>query len=138
VQTLGPPSDRSEQISKIDDIGCFSGQLPSGTAHDHPGAVGHHPSVAGRRHRVHLEHGVPVSAAQREGTVAAVSVSWQSIENAGFPSDQVMMLAVVPVSGSVRRQRWPGRTLWDSRAWAYLAMKPGEDPIDALMSEFTA
>ena len=28
--------------------------------------------------------------------------------------------------------------LKDSRAWAYLAMKPGEDPIDALMSEFAA
>ena len=46
--------------------------------------------------------------------------------------------------GSLKRQRWPGgrhawpQTLKDSRAWAYLAMKPGEDPIDALMSEFTA
>src|SRR5262249_5723259 len=43
-----------------------------------------------------------------------------------------------------KRQRWPGRQqdwpakLRDSRAWAYLAMKPGEDPIDALMSEFAA
>ena len=48
------------------------------------------------------------------------------------------------VIGSLKRQRWPGgrhawpQTLKDSRAWAYLAMKPGEDPIDALMSEFTA
>ena len=44
------------------------------------------------------------------------------------------------VIGSLKRQRWPGgrhawpQTLKDSRAWAYLAMKPGEDPIDALMS----
>src|SRR5215831_9573680 len=48
------------------------------------------------------------------------------------------------VTGSLKRQRWPGRphawpdTLKDSRAWAYLAMKPGEDPIGALMSEFSA
>ena len=47
------------------------------------------------------------------------------------------------VVGSLKRQRWPGRqqawpeTLKDSRAWAYLAMKPGEAPIDELMSEFT-
>src|SRR5262245_20045601 len=32
---------------------------------------------------------------------------------------------------------WP-QTLKDSRAWAYLTMKPGVDPVDALMSEFTA
>jgi hypothetical protein len=30
------------------------------------------------------------------------------------------------------------KALKDSRAWAYLAMKPGEDPIDALMSESMA
>jgi formylglycine-generating enzyme required for sulfatase activity len=47
-------------------------------------------------------------------------------------------------TGSLKRQRWPGGqktwppSLKDSRAWAYLAMKPGEDPIDALMSEFAA
>src|SRR5262249_21953522 len=32
---------------------------------------------------------------------------------------------------------WP-QALKDSRAFAYLAMKPGDDPIDELMSEFTA
>src|SRR5262249_7380523 len=48
------------------------------------------------------------------------------------------------VIGALKRQRWPGgqrpwpETLKESRAWAYLAMKPGEDPIDSLMSEFTA
>src|SRR5215471_5499052 len=48
------------------------------------------------------------------------------------------------VIAALKRQRrpsgehaWP-QTLKDSRAWAYLTMKPGVDPVDALMSEFTA
>ena len=46
--------------------------------------------------------------------------------------------------GSLKRQRWPGGqqpwpdALKDSRAWAYLTMKPGEDPVAALASEFAA
>ena len=53
-------------------------------------------------------------------------------------------LAQAGVIGSLKRQRWPGgqrswpEALSHSRAFAYLAMKPGEDPIDALMSEFVA
>ena len=48
------------------------------------------------------------------------------------------------VIGALKRQRWPGAkqpwpdALKDSRAWAYLAMKPGEDPVAALASEFAA
>ena len=48
------------------------------------------------------------------------------------------------VIGALKRQRWPGGkepwpdALKDSRAWAYLAMKPGEDPVAALASEFAA
>ena len=48
------------------------------------------------------------------------------------------------VIGALKRQRWPGGqhawpdTLKDSRAWAYLTMKPGEDPMAALASEFAA
>ena len=61
--------------------------------------------------------------------------------NSGVGKSSLVQAGVI---GSLKRQRWPGRqrdwpeTLKDSRAWAYLAMKPGEDPIDALMSEFTA
>ena len=46
--------------------------------------------------------------------------------------------------GALKRQRWPGakqpwrEALKDSRAWAYLTMKPGEDPTAALVSEFAA
>ena len=48
------------------------------------------------------------------------------------------------VIGALKRQRWPGAkqpwpdALKDSRGWAYLAMKPGEDPVAALASEFAA
>jgi hypothetical protein len=61
--------------------------------------------------------------------------------NSGVGKSSLVQAGVI---GSLKRQRWPGRqrdwpeTLKDSRAWAYLAMKPGEDPIGALMSEFTA
>jgi hypothetical protein len=63
------------------------------------------------------------------------------VGNSGVGKSSLVQAGVI---GSLKRQRWPGRqhawpeTLKDSRAWAYLAMKPGEDPIGALMSEFTA
>jgi hypothetical protein len=63
------------------------------------------------------------------------------VGNSGVGKSSLVQAGVV---GSLKRQRWPGRqhawpeTLKDSRAWAYLAMKPGEDPVGALMSEFSA
>ena len=63
------------------------------------------------------------------------------VGNSGVGKSSLVQAGVV---GSLKRQRWPGRqhawpeTLKDSRAGAYLAMKPGEDPIDVLMSEFAA
>src|SRR5262249_35446888 len=62
------------------------------------------------------------------------------VGNSGVGKSSLMQAGVI---GSLKRQRWPGRGSWpstlnDSRAWAFLSMKPGEDPIDALMSEFTA
>jgi formylglycine-generating enzyme required for sulfatase activity len=63
------------------------------------------------------------------------------VGNSGVGKSSLMQAGVI---GSLKRQRGPGRqhawpeTLKDSRAWAYLAMKPGEDPIGALMSEFSA
>ena len=63
------------------------------------------------------------------------------VGNSGVGKSSLVQAGVI---GSLKRQRWPGRphawpeTLKDSRAWAYLAMKPGEDPIGALMSEFAA
>src|SRR5262249_25025300 len=63
------------------------------------------------------------------------------VGNSGVGKSSLVQAGVI---GSLKRQRWPGRqhawpeTLKESRAWAYLAMKPGEDPIGALMSEFSA
>jgi formylglycine-generating enzyme required for sulfatase activity len=63
------------------------------------------------------------------------------VGNSGVGKSSLVQAGVI---GSLKRQRWPGRqhawpeTLKDSRAWAYLTMKPGEDPIGALMSEFSA
>jgi formylglycine-generating enzyme required for sulfatase activity len=63
------------------------------------------------------------------------------VGNSGVGKSSLVQAGVI---GSLKRQRWLGGqrawppTLNDSRAFAYLAMKPGEDPIDALMSEFTA
>ena len=63
------------------------------------------------------------------------------VGNSGVGKSSLVQAGVI---GSLKRQRWPGRqqawpeTLKDSRAWAYLAMKPGQDPIGALMSEFSA
>ena len=63
------------------------------------------------------------------------------VGNSGVGKSSLVQAGVI---GALKRQRWPGgqrawpETLKDSRAWAYLAMKPGEDPIGALMSEFAA
>jgi formylglycine-generating enzyme required for sulfatase activity len=63
------------------------------------------------------------------------------VGNSGVGKSSLVQAGVI---GSLKRQRWPGSqrpwpaTFKDSRAFAYLAMKPGEDPVDALMSEFTA
>jgi Novel STAND NTPase 1/TIR domain len=63
------------------------------------------------------------------------------VGNSGVGKSSLVQAGVI---GSLKRQRWPSRqhawpeTLKDSRAWAYLAMKPGEDPVGALMSKFSA
>lgn len=63
------------------------------------------------------------------------------VGNSGVGKSSLVQAGII---GSLKRQRWPGGLqdwpgrLKDSRAFAYLSMKPGEDPIDALMSEFTA
>jgi formylglycine-generating enzyme required for sulfatase activity len=63
------------------------------------------------------------------------------VGNSGVGKSSLVQAGVI---GSLKRQRWPGgqrawpEALKESRAFAHLAMKPGEDPIDALMSEFTA
>jgi Novel STAND NTPase 1 len=63
------------------------------------------------------------------------------VGNSGVGKSSLVQAGVI---GSLKRQRWPGgqrpwpETLKDSRGWAYLTVKPGEDPVDALMSEFAA
>ena len=63
------------------------------------------------------------------------------VGNSGVGKSSLVQAGVI---GSLKRQRWPGggdrwpETLKDSRAWAYLSMKPGEDPLAALVSEFTS
>src|SRR5262249_21132726 len=63
------------------------------------------------------------------------------IGNSGVGKSSLVQAGVI---GSLKRQRWPdGHRAWpdtfkDSRAWVYLTMKPGEDPIGALTSEFAA
>ncbi len=63
------------------------------------------------------------------------------VGNSGVGKSSLVQAGVI---GALKRQRWPGGghawpdTLKDSRAWAYLTMKPGEDPISALVSEFTS
>jgi hypothetical protein len=63
------------------------------------------------------------------------------VGNSGVGKSSLVQAGVI---GSLKRQRWPGQqhawseVLKDSRAWAYLTMKPGENPIDELMSEFAA
>jgi hypothetical protein len=63
------------------------------------------------------------------------------VGNSGVGKSSLVQAGVI---GSLKRQRLPGRrqpwpkALNGSRAFAYLAMKPGEDPVGALMSEFAA
>jgi formylglycine-generating enzyme required for sulfatase activity len=63
------------------------------------------------------------------------------VGNCGVGKSSLIQAGVI---GSLKRQRWPrGRQTWpdalkDSRAWAYLTMRPGEDPIAALISAFAS
>jgi len=65
------------------------------------------------------------------------------IGNSGVGKSSLVQAGVI---GCLKRQRWPGGgvpmpwpdALKDSRAWCYLTMKPGADPIGALASEFVA
>lgn len=63
------------------------------------------------------------------------------VGNSGVGKSSLVQAGVI---GALKRQRWPGGehawpdTLKDSRAWAYLTMKPGEDPVAALVSEFAS
>ncbi|HLK26642.1 MAG TPA: SUMF1/EgtB/PvdO family nonheme iron enzyme, partial [Caulobacteraceae bacterium] len=76
-----------------------------------------------------------------ETVIAAPGRLIALVGNSGVGKSSLVQAGVI---GALKRQRWPGgghgwpQALKDSRAFAYLAMKPGEDPIDALMSEFTA
>ena len=63
------------------------------------------------------------------------------VGNSGVGKSSLVQAGVI---GALKRQRWPGgnqpwpAAVADSRAWAYLTMKPGEDPIGALAAEFAA
>jgi hypothetical protein len=63
------------------------------------------------------------------------------VGNSGVGKSSLVQAGII---GSLKRQRWPGgQKTWppalkDSRAFAYLAMTPGEDPIGELMSKFAA
>jgi formylglycine-generating enzyme required for sulfatase activity len=63
------------------------------------------------------------------------------VGNSGVGKSSLVQAGVI---ASLKRQRWPdGQRAWpetlkDSRAWAYLAMKPGDDPIGAFMSDLAA
>jgi WD40 repeat protein len=63
------------------------------------------------------------------------------VGNSGVGKSSLMQAGVI---ASLKRQRWAAgghawpQALKDSRAFAYLTMKPGEDPIDEFMSAFTA
>jgi TIR domain len=63
------------------------------------------------------------------------------VGNSGVGKSSLVQAGVI---GPLKRQRWAGgQRRWpgmlkDSRAWAYLEMNPGEDPIDALVSAFTS
>ena len=63
------------------------------------------------------------------------------IGNSGVGKSSLVQAGVI---GSLKRQRWPGDetrawpdALRDSRAWAYLSIKPGEQPVRALAGAFT-
>ena len=63
------------------------------------------------------------------------------VGNSGVGKSSLVQAGVI---GALKRQRWPGggqawpEAIADSRAWAFLTMKPGEDPIGALAAEFAA
>jgi hypothetical protein len=64
------------------------------------------------------------------------------IGNSGVGKSSLVQAGVI---GCLKRQRWPvaGNSVWpdalkDSRAWAYINIKPGADPIGALASAFVA
>jgi hypothetical protein len=63
------------------------------------------------------------------------------VGNSGVGKSSLVQAGVI---GSLKRQRPPGRqqawpqALNGSRAFAYLAMRPGDDPVGALISEFAA
>ena len=63
------------------------------------------------------------------------------IGNSGVGKSSLVQAGVI---GSLKRQRWPGvGRAWpvafkDSRAWAFLSTKPGDDPVAALVSAFTS
>jgi hypothetical protein len=63
------------------------------------------------------------------------------IGNSGVGKSSLVQAGII---GSLKRQRWSGNgqtwptLLKDSRAWAFLSMRPGEDPIDALASAFAS
>src|SRR5262249_21109957 len=63
------------------------------------------------------------------------------IGNSGVGKSSLMQAGVI---ASLKRQLWPGtsigwpKALEDSRVWAYLMIRPGDDPILALTSAFVA
>jgi hypothetical protein len=63
------------------------------------------------------------------------------VGNSGVGKSSLVQAGVM---GALKRQRWPGgehpwpEALKDSRAWAYLSMKPGDDPIAEFASAFTS
>jgi hypothetical protein len=63
------------------------------------------------------------------------------IGNSGVGKSSLVQAGII---GNLKRQRWPdGIQPWpvslrNSRAWAFLSMRPGEDPIDALASAFAS
>jgi hypothetical protein len=74
--------------------------------------------------------------AARRGRLCAL------IGNSGVGKSSLVQAGAI---GALKRQRWPGdgsadwpRELGDSRAWAYLTMKPGDKPMRALAGAFTS
>ena len=84
-----------------------------------------------------------VQNAGGEGSIVVEKIRTAKEKNFGYNAltDTYEDLVQAGVIGSLKRQRWPGGqhdwpvALKDSRAWAYLTMKPGEDPVGALVSE---
>jgi hypothetical protein len=85
----------------------------------------------------------------REGKTAEILSLIQSrrgrvialIGNSGVGKSSLVQAGVI---GSLKRQRWPGAEgqpwpddLRDSRAWSYLTIKPGDQPLRALAGAFT-